>query len=821
MKKVQPKVKKIINKSIDEAKLYNDTEIKVEHVVTALINDYDNEAVKFLVELDVDVDDLHKKVEKYLVNSENDTIFNKSLVPMSEYTKKIIKDSEYECDKLKEDFLDTPHIMLSILKEKNNISKILNKMGVDYENYSSMVKKHLIEGSFDSLDDDSGELFNRPSRRKNKNSSTPILDNFSIDVTKRASEGKIDPVIGRDDVIQRVAQILSRKKKNNPVLIGDPGVGKTTVVEGLALKINEGDAPRTLLDKRIVSLDLTAMVAGTKYRGQFEERIKGVVDELMENDNIILFIDELHTLVGAGNASGAMDAANVFKPALSRGDIQIIGATTLDEFRENIEKDGALTRRFQQVVIEPPSIEETIEILNKIKGSYESFHKVTYPQDTIEQCVKLSDRYVTDREFPDKAIDIMDEVGARSQVNAKPPDVITELEQEIVKIKDDKNKVVKSQKYEEAAKLRDKERKVTEKLETEKDNWKKKLNKKRTLITPEDVSEVVATMTGIPLKRLSSDEGKRLLDMESEMKGSVIGQDDAVIKIAKSLRRNRVGIRNPKKPIGTFMFLGPTGTGKTHLAKRLAQYMFGNEDSLIRIDMSEYQEKHAVSRMIGAPPGYVGHEEGGQLTEKVRRKPYSIILFDEIEKANKDVYNILLQLLDDGQLTDSLGRKVNFKNCIVIMTSNIGVKRLQEFGTGVGFSTKSLSASKDAKKSEFLSKELKKHFPPEFLNRLDDVVIFNSLKETEIKAIVELELKKLTDRVKELGYTVKVMKSIKDFLADAGYDEEYGARPLNRAIQKFIEDPISEEILKGNVKEGQIIAVSYSKVKEKVEIKLL
>ena len=822
MKKVQPKVKKIINKSIEEAKLYGDTEINIEHIIIALINDYDNEAIKYLIELGVDINKLHGKVEKLVYSpSDDDTIINLSLLPMSEYTKKIIADAEIECDKLKELYLNTAHIMLSILKEKNNISKILEKMGANYKDYKKTVKKHLIEDSFDSMDEEENIFSNRPPKKKNKNSGTPILDNFSVDVTKKASEGKIDPVIGRDDVIQRVAQILSRKKKNNPVLIGDPGVGKTTVIEGLALKINEGDAPRTLLDKRLISLDLTSLVAGTKYRGQFEERIKGLVDELVDADNIILFIDELHTLVGAGNASGSMDAANVLKPALSRGDIQIIGATTLDEFREHIEKDGALTRRFQQVVIEPPSINETIEILEKIKSSYEKYHKVTYLEDTIIQCVKLADRYVTDREFPDKAIDIMDEVGARSQVNAKPPKIISDLEQEITTIKDEKNRVVRSQKYEEAAKLRDKERQVIDKLESKKEEWKNSLDKKRTVINPEDVSEVVATMTGIPLKRLTNDEGKRLLGMEKEMKGSVIGQDDAVVKIAKSLRRNRVGIRNPKKPIGTFMFLGPTGTGKTHLAKKLAQYMFGDEDSLIRIDMSEYQEKHALSRMVGAPPGYVGHEEGGQLTEKVRRKPYSIILFDEIEKAHKDIYNVLLQLLDDGQLTDSLGRKVNFKNCMVIMTSNVGIKKLQEFGSGVGFSTKSLEKNKDQEKSNFLNKELKKHFPPEFLNRLDDVVIFNSLKSDEIKKIVDLEVVSITQRIKELGFGLKILKSAKDFLSDIGYDEEYGARPLNRAIQKYIEDPISEEILKDNIKEGQTIMVSYSKVKEKIDVKVI
>tara|TARA_B100000963_G_scaffold50171_2_gene38338 strand:- start:5635 stop:8103 length:2469 start_codon:yes stop_codon:yes gene_type:complete len=822
MKKVQPKVKKIINKSIEEAKLYGDVEINIEHIIIALINDYDNEAIKYLIELGVDINKLHGKIEKIVYSpTEDDTIINLSLLPMSKYTKKIIADAEIECDKLKELYLNTAHIMLSILKEKNNVSKILEKMGANYKDYKKTVKKHLIEDSFDSMDEEENMFSNRPPKKKNKNSGTPILDNFSVDVTKKASEGKIDPVIGRDDVIQRVAQILSRKKKNNPVLIGDPGVGKTTVIEGLALKINEGDAPRTLLDKRLISLDLTSLVAGTKYRGQFEERIKGLVDELVDVDNIILFIDELHTLVGAGNASGSMDAANVLKPALSRGDIQIIGATTLDEFREHIEKDGALTRRFQQVVIEPPSISETIEILEKIKSSYEKYHKVSYLEDTIIQCVKLADRYVTDREFPDKAIDIMDEVGARSQVNAKPPKIISDLEQEIVSIKDEKNRVVRSQKYEEAAKLRDKERQVIDKLESRKEEWKNNLDKKRTIINPEDVSEVVATMTGIPLKRLTNDEGKRLLGMEKEMKGSVIGQDDAVVKIAKSLRRNRVGIRNPKKPIGTFMFLGPTGTGKTHLAKKLAQYMFGDEDSLIRIDMSEYQEKHALSRMVGAPPGYVGHEEGGQLTEKVRRKPYSIILFDEIEKAHKDIYNVLLQLLDDGQLTDSLGRKVNFKNCMVIMTSNVGIKKLQEFGSGVGFSTKSLEKNKDQEKSNFLNKELKKHFPPEFLNRLDDVVIFNSLKSNEIKKIVELEVVAITKRIKELGFGLKILKSAKDFLSEVGYDEEYGARPLNRAIQKYIEDPISEEILKDNIKEGQTIMVSYSKVKEKIDVKVI
>jgi ATP-dependent Clp protease ATP-binding subunit ClpC len=633
-------------------------------------------------------------------------------------------------------YLDTQHILLATLKVKNNVSSIMKGLKISYTKY----KKGVVNAV--APIDNEGEPEDEAPKGKSssKNKSTPILDNFSIDITKRASEGKIDPVIGRDESIQRVAQILSRKKKNNPIIIGEPGVGKTTIVEGLALKIILGEAPRTLLDKRIVSLDLTSLIAGTKYRGQFEERIKGVVDELMEVDNVILFIDEVHSVVGAGNSSGSMDAANVLKPALARGDLQLIGATTLDEFRENIEKDGALARRFQQVIIDPPSVEDTVKILEKIKDSYESYHKVSYPTETIEQCVKMSDRYITDREFPDKAIDIMDEVGSRSQITAKPPETITKLEVEIQDIKIKKGGVVKKQKYEEAARLRDEEIKVNDKLQNEKDKWLESLNRDKRVVTPEDVNEVVSLMTGIPLNSISGDQGKRMMEMEKELGKSIIGQEIALEKIAKSLRRNRVGIRNPKKPIGSFMFLGPTGVGKTHIAKKLAEYMFGDESSLIRMDMSEFQEKHSISRLIGSPPGYVGHEEGGQLTEKVRRKPYSIVLFDEIEKANKDVYNTLLQLLDDGQLTDAAGRKVNFKNCMVIMTSNVGVKRLQDFGTGVGFGTKSKLEKQDEIKESMLTDELKKHFPPEFLNRLDDVIIFKSLTKEQIGNIIDLEI---------------------------------------------------------------------------------
>jgi ATP-dependent Clp protease ATP-binding subunit ClpC len=817
MKKVYPKVKKIINKSIEEAKNRGFEVVKLEHLVISMINDDNNEGTKYLKKLDIDLDKLHTLIELKIGIGEDEepNQIKVKNISLDKETEEIMQSAEEECNKIGEDFINTHHIVLSLLKQNNFITKIIENMGVNYKKYSKE-----ITNSFGDMPEDDDMENEKPKKKYRGNSATPILDNFSTDVTKNAEEGKIDPVIGRKDEIQRVAQILSRKKKNNPVLIGNPGVGKTTIIEGLALMIKQGEAPRTLLDKRVVLLDLTSMVAGTKYRGQFEERIKGIMDELKQVDDIILFIDELHTLIGTGASAGSMDAANAFKPALAKGEIQIIGATTLDEYRENIEKDGALDRRFQKVIVDPPSLEETREILDKIAESYETYHKVYYPEETIDECVKLADRYITDREFPDKAIDIMDEVGARSQVNLQPPEEIKKMEESVLKIKQEKNDVVKSQRYEEAAKLRDKEREALEELNKAKLIWLSELNHRRIEITPDDVTAVVAHMTGIPLNRISEKEGIRLMKMEKDIGDKVIGQKDAVIKIAKSLRRNKVGIRNPKKPIGSFMFLGPTGVGKTHLAKNLADYMFGDEDSLIRVDMSEYMEKHAVSRLIGAPPGYVGHEEGGQLTEKVRRKPYSIILFDEIEKAHSDVYNILLQLLDDGQLTDSLGRKVNFKNCMVIMTSNVGIKKLKDFGAGVGFSTNAKKTSQTSVKDEILQKELKNHFPPEFLNRLDDVIIFKSLEKEDISKIVELEIKKLKDRVVEIGFDLQINKTAKDFLIEEGYDEEYGARPLTRAIQKFIEDPVSEEILSGGVKEKQTIKVSYSKAKEDIVVKV-
>jgi len=640
-------------------------------------------------------------------------------------------------------------------------------------------------------------------KKETSSSRTPVLDNFSRDLIKLASEGRLDPVIGRDDEIKRIAQVLSRRKKNNPIIIGEPGCGKTAIVEGLAIKIFEGDCPQNLCDKRIVSLEMTSIVAGTKYRGQFEERMKVILDELQDNHDIIVFIDEIHTIIGAGNSSGSLDASNIFKPALARGELQCIGATTLDEYRENIEKDGALERRFQKVMVDGSTPEETLEILKNLKERYEDHHKVNYSNSSLEACVMLSDRYITDREFPDKAIDVMDEVGARAQINVKLPEIIEELRQEASLIKEQKLKVVKSQKYEEAAQLRDKERKIIDRLEYEKIKFEEEKNDKRKDVTEDMVFEVVSHMTKIPLSRLTTDDKESLLDLEGNLNSSVIGQEEAVKTISKAIRRNRVGIKDPNRPIGSFIFLGSTGIGKTHLAKQLAKEIFGDEDALIRVDMSEYQEKHSMSRLIGSPPGYVGYDKGGQLTEAVKNKPYSVVLFDEIEKANKDIFSLLLQMMDDGHLTDSFGRKINFRNCLIIMTSNLGVKKLQDFGTGVGFDTATRMSNNEAMKKSLLEKELKNHFTPEFLNRVDEVVVFNPLRENEVEQIVEIELSKLDKRLNRLGYKVTIDPKVKKFLSEVGFDEKYGARPIKRAIQEKIEDLISEEVLRGNIVEGK------------------
>ena len=651
----------------------------------------------------------------------------------------------------------------------------------------------------DLMDDD--ETMKSKKQKQSSDSSTPVLDNFSRDLNKLAEQGKLDPVIGRDREILRIAQILSRRKKNNPIIVGEPGCGKTALVEGLAIKIVNGECPRNLVDKRIVNLDLTSVVAGTKYRGQFEERMKVIIEELQANPNIIVFIDEIHTLVGSGNSAGSMDGSNIFKPALSRGELQCIGATTLDEFRKNIEKDGALERRFQKVLVEPSSVAETIQILKNVRDKYESYHKVSYTDEIIETCVKLADRYITDREFPDKAFDILDEVGARMQTELKVPPVIEDLKKKAAEIKQQKIDVVKKQNYEQAAQLRDKEKKLLDKLETEKTRFEEQLIKDKQKITLEDVYDVVSNMTKIPVNKMSLDDSKALINLDKELIGKVIGQDAAVVKIAKAIKRNRLGIKDPNRPIGSFVFLGSTGVGKTHLAKQLAKEMFGSVDSLIRVDMSEYQEKHTVSKLVGAPPGYVGYEEGGQLTEKVKNKPYSVILFDEVEKAHKDVFTILLQILDDGHVTDSLGRKINFKNTLIILTSNLGVKKLQDFGTGIGFSNNTYG-NEEAKK-QVLMKEMKNFFSPEFLNRIDDTIVFNSLSPEDIKKITEIELKKLVARLDDMKYTISYDETLVDYLAKIGFDELYGARPLKRAIQDKVEDLLSEEVLTGKMVENK------------------
>ena len=661
---------------------------------------------------------------------------------------------------------------------------------------------------------------NGPNKDKggNTNSSTPVLDNFSRDLIKLAEEGKLDPVIGREREITRIAQILSRRKKNNPIIIGEPGCGKTAIAEGLAIKIFNGECPRNLTEKRIVSLDMTSIVAGTKYRGQFEERMKVIIEELQNAPNIIVFIDEIHTIVGAGNSSGSLDASNIFKPALARGEIQCIGATTLDEYRKNFEKDGALERRFQKVIVDSATKEETIQILQNSKERYENYHKVKYSDEILTLCVDLADRYITDREFPDKGFDIIDEVGARSQVEVKMPEIIEKLKVQAQDIKQEKLDVVKRQNYEEAANLRDKERRILDKLDAEKKKFEQELLISKKEVTAELVYEVVSNMTKIPMSKLNADETQSLANLENNLGGKVIGQAEAVSKIAKSIRRNRLGIKDPNKPIGSFIFLGSTGVGKTYLAKQLAKEIFGSEENMIRIDMSEFQEKHTISRLIGAPPGYVGYDEGGQLTEQVKNKPYSVILFDEIEKANKDIFSALLQVLDDGHITDGLGRKINFKNCVIIMTSNIGVKKLQDFGTGVGFKSATNTYVEEEYKRDMLKKELTKFFAPEFLNRIDEVVIFNPLRKEEVKQIVKLEMDKLSERLINLKYKITYEDSVLELISEVGFDETYGARPIKRAIQDKIEDFISEEVLRGGIDDvnNYVLYVEDKDVKIKI-----
>jgi ATP-dependent Clp protease ATP-binding subunit ClpC len=813
--KFSPKVKEVISYSREEALRLGHDFIGIEHLLLGLIREGEGLAIKTLKSLQVDAVMLRKLVEDSIKDKVSKTVYNPNSLPLTKQAEKVLKITVLEAKVLKSDVIGTEHLMLSILKNKDNIvTQILAQHDVDYDVFKSELE--LVQNDIkdtprselpgdsseeDPYEDDKGRggFGNQPSAKKpgNTKSKTPVLDNFGRDVTAAAEEGNLDPIVGREAEIERVSQILSRRKKNNPILIGEPGVGKTAVVEGLALRIIQKKVSRVLFGKRIVMLDMAALVAGTKYRGQFEERMKAIMTELEKNRDVILFIDEIHTIVGAGGATGSLDASNIFKPALARGELQCIGASTLDEYRQYIEKDGALDRRFQKVIIDPPSPDETVQILTNIKSKYEEYHSVEYSNDAILACVKLSGRYITDRFFPDKAIDVLDEVGARVHLkNIHVPKNIVELEKSVEDIKTEKNQVVKSQKYEEAARLRDKEKHLLEELEKAKGLWEEDSKNARYPVGEEDIAEVVAMMTGIPVSKVAQTESGKLLNMNTELQGAVVGQNEAVSKIVKAIQRNRVGLKDPKKPIGTFIFLGPTGVGKTELAKAIARYMFDSEEALIRIDMSEYMEKFSVSRLVGAPPGYVGYEEGGQLTEKVRRKPYSVVLLDEIEKAHPDVFNILLQVFDDGILTDSMGRKVDFKNTLIVMTSNIGARDLKDFGAGVGFATQTRNDQSDDLAQNVISKALKRTFSPEFLNRIDDVVIFNSLEKESIFKIIDIALKDVVGRLMTIGYEIKLTDDAKEFLVDKGYDPAFGARPLHRAIQKYVEDPLAEEILK-------------------------
>ena len=821
-------VKEIISYSREEALRLGNDFIGTEHLVLGLIREGENTAIKILKTLNVDLYELRKEIELAVKDKTGKNIANINSLPLTKQAEKVIRVTVLEAKSLKSPQVETEHLMLSILKNKENIAtQILNQFDVDYDIFRNELgvlqspnnppKAEYDDPGEEDFEDEKARYQSKSKQPAGAKSKTPVLDNFGRDITKLAEMNALDPIVGRENEIERVSQILSRRKKNNPILIGEPGVGKTAIVEGLALRIIQRKVSRVLYDKRVVSLDLAALVAGTKYRGQFEERMKAIMNELEKNRDVILFIDEIHTIVGAGGASGSLDASNIFKPALARGELQCIGASTLDEYRMYIEKDGALDRRFQKVMVDPPSVEETIQILNNIKPKYEDFHNVNYADDAIDACVKLSDRYVTDRLLPDKAIDVMDEVGARVHLkNINVPQNILDLEKKIEDIKQEKNKVVKSQRFEEAASLRDTEKRLGEELDKAKAQWEEESKHKRYPITEEDIAEVVSMMTGIPVRRMVQAETEKLRKMSDDLKGAVVGQQEAISKVVKAIQRNRVGLKDPKKPIGTFIFLGPTGVGKTELARALARHMFDNDDALIRIDMSEYMEKFTVSRLIGAPPGYVGYEEGGQLTERVRRKPYSVILLDEIEKAHPDIYNILLQVLDDGQLTDGLGRKVDFKNTLIIMTSNIGVRQLKDFGDGVGFATASRMQNQDETNKAIIEKALKRTFSPEFLNRIDDVVIFNSLEKHHIFEIIDILMKGVMKRLNNLGFSLELSEEAKTFLSDKGYDQQFGARPLHRAIQKYLEDPLAEEILNMNIKEGDVLIADLDKENQKL-----
>jgi len=817
------RINEVISFSKEEAERLGNPYISPEHLLLGILREGEGTAIEILEQLNVDLNALKSNIESKLRT--NSALEHTDHIPLLKSSERILRLIYLEARAVRSENINTGHLLLALLKDNRGyISELMAEEKINYEKVKGLMANNEPLAKADLPEDDdqdspfsSGGGSDAPrSGSGSKSSDTPVLDNFGIDMTQAAEEGKLDPIVGRENEIERLAQILSRRKKNNPILIGEPGVGKSAIAEGLAIRIHQKKVSRVLFDKRVITLDLASIVAGTKYRGQFEERMKAILNELQKNPNIILFIDEIHTIVGAGGATGSLDAANMLKPALARGDIQCIGATTLDEYRQHIEKDGALERRFQKIMVDPTTIEETVQILNNIKEKYEDHHNVNYTPDAIEACVKLTERYITDRHLPDKAIDALDEAGSRVHIsNIVVPETILKLEEQIEETKENKIKAVKAQNFELAASFRDKEKTYIEELNAAKSKWEQELQQHRETVDVEKVAEVVAMMTGIPVQRVAQAEGFRLLQMGDKLKGTVIGQEDAIQKIVKAIQRNRAGLKDPNRPIGSFVFLGPTGVGKTHLAKVLAKYLFDSTDALIRIDMSEYMEKFSVSRLVGAPPGYIGYEEGGQLTEKVRRRPYSVVLLDEIEKAHPDVFNLLLQVLDEGRLTDSLGRRVDFKNTIIIMTSNIGSRELKDFGRGVGFQTTSRESDTDHAR-HVIQKALKKAFAPEFINRIDDVVVFNTLVKEDIHKIIDIELKGLYSRVEALGYTLELTEKAKDFIASKGFDAQFGARPLKRAIQKYLEDEMAEVIIQASVSEGDTILVDYIEEESKI-----